>query len=209
MGLSSYKLYGGNKTTNTKNNTVSLYESLSDVQNQGYKILNNGKILYAKYGDLNDKNASKIRVKVGGVVKALLTTALTPVIWKIEDFEQAEVYKNGRVESAAIRDSKIRLISNSDDSEDTQFVAYAKLPPNFTNAVLSFDWEMGKELTIKIEDRDNLLLKLDNSSPRKGKFTKSLTDREVYIYVYSSTTYSSRMGSWFTITNFQLEFSKS
>lgn len=145
MGLSNYKLYGGDKSTNTKNHTVSLYESLSDVQNQGYKVINNGQILYAKYGEVNDSKASKIYVKINGAQKALLTTAR--IIWGFNDVKLK--YTAG---SVSVFDSTCFFVGKYKQNYgdiDAELEWDVQIPPGASNVLVKYDWNAhGKPIVV-------------------------------------------------------------
>lgn len=126
MALSDKKLYCGDKEKKLITSTVNLYTDLKDVQNQGKAFNHNGQTLYAKYGDLTNGKASKLRCRVDGGEKALLTGASTQV-QLIDDFNNKRQIK----------------ISESDfiDTAGGYLTIYSEMHPNDSryNGYIKYD----------------------------------------------------------------------
>lgn len=129
MSLSSYKLYGGDRKNNVITSTVSLYTDISDVQNQGKKFIYNGQTLYAKYGEITDSKASRIRCRINGIEKALLTSAM--ISHKLID-DWSNDYVHGSVRSVNKNYGEIRAFP---ESSKNAFINYSQsiVPLNAKN----------------------------------------------------------------------------
>lgn len=64
--------------TNGIQEDITLYSTLSEVQNMGKEFIVDGVTCYAKYGGINDAQASKAKILISQTTYALLKVALLP-----------------------------------------------------------------------------------------------------------------------------------
>lgn len=209
MGVSNYKLYGGNKATNTKNHTISLYELLSDVQNQGYKVVRDGQVLYAKYGEINDINATKIRVKIGQSIKALLSMAVDPITrWDFNNVDN--IYKNptNRI-SLGNNNVTMRTKYGDNDYDPVVFQFTTEIPQNAKNARVYLNWRTSSAMFVDFDLFGEKMSLDGGSSTWNGTIDKRLKGGDYWNNSVSIMMWDNDGNNPFVnfyITNFKIEF---
>lgn len=204
MTLSDKKLYCGSKKDNTITDTVKLYTNLSDVQNQGKLFKFNNEDLYAKWGELNNPQASKIHCKIDGVEKALLRQAR--IVWGFNDVKLR--YKEG---SASVGNTGVYITGtynpNNDEFTEGELQYDVSIPPGAKNIKVKWDWVSNGSPFVDMDWFDKKL-SLDASSETSGHFEFSLPngasnwDNRVKVGSYALGTYSK---AWI-VRDFSIEF---